>query len=146
MRPVALAEGDFIEAVGAAARRFTGEAALALSFAVTGRARRLHADAEAMVLRIIQESLANVAKHAGARAVRLTLAYGRRRLRVTVADDGRGFAVERDFRSYAGHWGLLGMQERAGQAGGSLKVRSAPGCGTEVTVLVPFGRRPAHAT
>jgi signal transduction histidine kinase len=58
-----------------------------------------------------------------------------------VVDDGHGFTVEKDFHSYEGHWGLLGMMERASQIGGALTVRSAPGSGTTVTLLVESGSR-----
>ena len=67
--------------------------------------------------------------------------YGGRRVRLSVADDGKGFAVDSDFRGYGGHWGLLGMRERAGQIGGRLLVRSAPGQGTRVILLVPYAVR-----
>jgi signal transduction histidine kinase len=55
-----------------------------------------------------------------------------------VADDGQGFTVESDFRSYAGHWGLLGMQERAEQIGASLQVHSVAQRGTTVTLELPL--------
>jgi signal transduction histidine kinase len=60
-----------------------------------------------------------------------------------VADDGRGFIVPPDLHAYTGHWGLLGMRERASQLRGRLTVRSAPGEGTRVLLRVPS--RPALA-
>jgi nitrate/nitrite-specific signal transduction histidine kinase len=98
------------------------------------------------VLRVVQEAVGNAVRHAQAGAIRLQLRYGSRHLRLTVTDDGRGFAVETDFHSYQGHWGLLGMQERASGLGGALSVRSAPECGTTVTLVLPYHRRgPAAA-
>jgi len=82
--------------------------------------------------------MANVVRHAAASAIRLTLSFGARRLSVAVVDDGRGFTVEPDFRSYAGHWGLVGMQERAEQIGASLLVQSAPNLGTTVMLELPL--------
>jgi signal transduction histidine kinase len=59
-------------------------------------------------------------------------------VRLSVVDDGRGFVVDRHFRSYGGHWGLLGMQERATGIGAKLLVRSAPERGTEIVLRVPY--------
>jgi signal transduction histidine kinase len=59
-------------------------------------------------------------------------------MRLTVNDDGRGFAVDPDFHAYGGHWGLLGMRERANQIRAKLSVRSAPGHGSEVVIRVPY--------
>jgi len=59
-------------------------------------------------------------------------------MRVQVRDDGRGFTVDPGAHSYGGHWGLLGMRERAGRIGGTLGVRSAPGEGTEIVLAAPY--------
>jgi NarL family two-component system sensor histidine kinase YdfH len=61
-------------------------------------------------------------------------------------DDGRGFAVEANFRSYEGHWGLLGMQERARSLGGELVVQSVPEHGTTVTLALPYRARARKAS
>ncbi|MDB4884524.1 MAG: uncharacterized protein JWL95_3290 [Gemmatimonadetes bacterium] len=143
MRPAAMDEHDFVRAVEAAARRRAADAAIVVSVSVTGRVRPLSVKHQSAVLRIVQEAVANVVRHAHASAIRLQLTYGAHRLRLAVTDDGRGFAVEPNFRSYQGHWGLLGMQERACGLGGALAVRSAPEHGTTVTLVLPYLRR-AH--
>lgn len=94
------------------------------------------------LLRICLEALANVAKHADATAVRVTLQPGAHAVRIVVEDDGRGFDPERP----AGHDGTPGaglqiMRERAAALGGELRVRSAPGAGTRVECTVGAGRR-----
>ena len=132
MRPNTLNGEEFVQAVEITAHRTIGRAPLALHFTARGRQRRLHEDAQRVVLRIVQEAMANVVRHAAASAIRLSLSFGVHRLRVAVVDDGLGFTVEPDFRSYAGHWGLVGMQERAEQIGASLRVESAPNRGTTV--------------
>jgi signal transduction histidine kinase len=86
----------------------------------------------------MQEAITNVVKHADARTVRMRLAFEARRVRLSVIDDGRGFAVASDFQVYGGHWGLLGMRERASQVHGKLSLRSTPGHGTELVLLVPY--------
>jgi signal transduction histidine kinase len=143
IRPVALDENDFLRAVEAAARQLAEDAAIAVRVSVAGRARALPAKHQAVVLRIVREAVSNVVRHAQARSIRLHLRYGARRLHVAVTDDGRGFVVQTDFHSYEGHWGLLGMQERASDLGGALTVRSAParGEGTTVTLVLPYRRR-----
>jgi signal transduction histidine kinase len=142
MRPAALTDdGDFVRAVEVAAGRLTAGAAVDVSLSVTGRVRRLSLKQQSVVLRIVQEAVTNAVRHAEARTIRLLLVYGERRFRVAVIDDGRGFAVETDFRSYEGHWGLLGMQERASRLGGALAVQSAPAHGTKVTLVLPYRTR-----
>jgi signal transduction histidine kinase len=99
--------------------------------------RALAPELETVVFRLAQEALANILKHAAASTVRVVLSYRRRSVRLVVADDGRGFIVDRDLQSYAGHWALLGMRERASHLRGKLAVRSAPGDGTTIVLHVP---------
>ncbi|MEU9794127.1 sensor histidine kinase [Streptomyces sparsogenes] len=91
-------------------------------------------EAKHALYRIAQESLHNVAKHSGARHVRLHLLSGPGTVTLTVADDGVGF----DSRgSFPGRLGLLSMRERAREVGGTLSVDSRPGRGSRVRVTVP---------
>ncbi|MFI5914062.1 sensor histidine kinase [Dactylosporangium sp. NPDC051541] len=91
--------------------------------------------------RIVREALANIANHAYAQRVVVRLAQTRRGVRVEISDDGTGFAVPRDLSRLqtGGHFGIVGMAERAGNVGGDLHVDSAPGAGTTITVRVPLG-------
>jgi PAS domain S-box-containing protein len=91
-------------------------------------------DVEVALYRIAQEALHNVVKHAGAREVRVGIGRVRQGVRMSVADDGRGFdpAAVRD-----GHLGLAGMRARAERLGGELLVSSAPGQGTLIDVVLP---------
>ena len=84
--------------------------------------------------RIAQEALGNVARHAAAQHVTLSLAWEADRLTLTVRDDGRGFVLPETFHTLAAqnHFGLAGMQERAELIGGRLTVESSPGQGTTV--------------
>lgn len=92
--------------------------------------------AEAHLVRIVQEALHNVVKHARARRVSVKLEHRPQELTVTVRDDGVGFtpAAVRG----ADHYGLTIMAERARQAGGTLALESAPGAGTVVRVTLPL--------
>jgi signal transduction histidine kinase len=98
-------------------------------------APRLSPLAEAQLVRIVQEALTNVRKHAAARQVRVNLAAEAGVLRVAIADDGRGFAAPDN-----GRWrfGLSTMRERAESVGGGLSIQSVPEAGTTVEVWLPL--------
>ena len=91
--------------------------------------------------RVAQEALTNIARHASAKNVWLTLHRTSPGLELAVRDDGAGFDVEaaRARASRGGSVGLVGMQERASLAGGSLEIRSRPGTGTEIRLRFPAG-------
>ena len=103
---------------------------------------RLSPSAQLQVLRIVQESLANVRKHANARRVDVTLEQGETRLRVTIQDDGAGFTPGELGRSELPRFGLSTMRERAGTLGGKFLLESSPGAGTRVTVELPTTAAP----
>jgi PAS domain S-box-containing protein len=86
------------------------------------------------VFRVLQESLTNVAKHAGATQVEVTLEREGDSVLLTVSDDGRGFTGD----SPPGSFGLIGLRERAFLVKGELNVHTAPGKGTRVDLRVPL--------
>jgi signal transduction histidine kinase len=98
---------------------------------------RLSPLAEAQLVRIVQEALANVRKHARAEQVRVRLMSRDGCLRVMVTDDGQGFGPQLVAR---GHFGLQTMRERAESVGGGLTIASAPGAGTQVELWLPFAQ------
>jgi PAS domain S-box-containing protein len=91
--------------------------------------RRLTSELETICFRVAQEALTNVARHAGAKEVQVTLAEGEGYLELCVSDDGTGFEVDqaRARAAAGGSLGLLGMEERVSLAGGHLRVVSGPG-------------------
>jgi signal transduction histidine kinase len=95
----------------------------------------LHREPATALFRIFQEILTNVARHARARSVKLILVQKRGELILEVTDDGKGF----DEKKLLPHrsLGLLGMRERVAFIGGKVKVFSAPGKGTKITVTSP---------
>jgi len=99
--------------------------------------RRLGPETETVVYRVVQEALANVARHAGATEVSVTVVEFADRVRILVEDDGAGFDVTA--RAPRGHLGLDGMDERARLIDGVLEVTSTPGEGTTVMLEVPRG-------
>ena len=90
--------------------------------------------ARAELLRIVQEALNNVRKHAAASRVDVVLCHGEGGLEVRVRDNGKGF---RQDGAHAGHFGVEIMRERAESIGGTVQITSAPDAGTQVTVSVP---------
>jgi signal transduction histidine kinase len=104
---------------------------------IGGTYRELPRKYEEELLRISQEAIANVLKHAEAGAVSVDLRYSPDRLLLRIVDDGCGF-VPGDVSSEEKHFGLKGMQERAAVIGATCNVLSSMGEGTTVTVEVPL--------
>jgi PAS domain S-box-containing protein len=93
-------------------------------------------DASTALFRILQETLTNVARHAGAMRAEVVLQNKRGRLVLRIRDNGRGF--DQAGTSLSGSLGLLGMRERAAMLGGGVSISSAPGKGTTVTAWIPL--------
>jgi signal transduction histidine kinase len=112
--------------------RFNRRGPTLASLTVTAPHRRLPVPIENELLRILQEALSNVAKHAGAANVVVTWAVREDRGVLTISDDGGGFDPASSVRDSA--FGLVGMRERADLVGARLRISSEPGQGTTVTV------------
>jgi signal transduction histidine kinase len=96
---------------------------------------RLPDEVETAIYRIVQESLTNVARHARADQVHISVARRNGQVAVTIQDDGQGFDVGEAWAR--GRLGLLGMRERAELLGGQMEIASQPGAGATVSVQVP---------
>ena len=133
LRPTALDDHGLAAAVHGQVRRFAEQTGIDARLTTSGDPERLSGDGQLAVYRVVQEALANAARHAGATRVDVELASGGDGAELRVRDDGRGFdpAAER------GGLGLEGMAERARLVEGALWVRSAPGAGTEIDLHVP---------
>jgi len=118
-------------------RRQTG---LRVEMEEQGPERELEPPLERAVMRIVGESLRNVAQHAHANAAKLRLEYGQNEIGVIVEDDGVGFDTEPTIAIAAerGHFGIAGMRERAESIGGSLTILSQPGQGSVITAKLPY--------
>lgn len=140
LRPESLNEGSLADAVAKLSTRWTATHGVLVRHAVRGRPERLPPQLEVVALRVVQEALANIGKHAGADEVAVAVEYRADELRVFVRDDGCGFDVD-DTSSPNGHTsggsGLAIMRERVASVAGSLSVVSAPGHGTVVTAALP---------
>ena len=132
---------DLQEALEASAHRWVAGSSVNLQVDVSGDLRQLPEDVEQNLLRIAQEAVANVLKHAKARVVWVKLEIQDRVLRLRVRDDGQGFEPSGAFSIVDGHFGILGMRERAQRLGGKFALESHPGSGTEIEVSVPLAAR-----
>jgi PAS domain S-box-containing protein len=96
---------------------------------------------EVQLLRILQEALTNVRKHANAHCVQILFAARNGRAHITVQDDGQGFNPGTASAGSEEHVGLRVIRERAAEIGGSVEIRSAPDAGTQVLVQVPVSSK-----
>jgi signal transduction histidine kinase len=129
-----LGESDFSEAVRRTIRPSIGGAELAVRFEI--RRQRVSDSTAHAVLSIVRELASNAARHGGARHVRVAGEMQSGKIRFSVRDDGRGFDTANRPGPNEGHFGLQGIKERIARLGGSLKIESAPGVGTKVTVEI----------
>ena len=123
------------------AESFSG---LECDFSIFGAYHPLPPGTEREILRIAQEAVHNVKKHAGAQHLVVQLEYGPAHLVLEVRDDGSGFEPATESRP--GHYGLTGMRERAAAIGGTLEVTSEPEGGTSVRLRAPARREPREKT
>jgi signal transduction histidine kinase len=136
MRPEVLESAHLPAAVGDVVEHWTRLHGVPVEVTTTGTARPLHPEVELAVLRTAQEALANVAKHANATHVWLTLSYMEDVVTLDVRDNGSGFepgaaAVD------DGGYGLTGMRHRVGRLAGTLEIESEPGTGTAISASLP---------
>jgi signal transduction histidine kinase len=139
LRTGPLDAADFPAALRRAIDQLTAQTQLRAEVRVRGRPRPLPGLVASNLLHIGQEAVANALKHAGAERVRVELAYETREVMLRVEDDGCGFEAAAVSMDSNGHFGLLGMRERAQQMGGCMRLESDPGSGTRVAVAVPTG-------
>jgi len=140
LRASALEGHDLPAALSQAAHQWTAGSPIEVEVNVEGENHPLPEETEQHLLRIAQEAVTNAVKHARASQVRIHLEMANRKLSLSVADNGRGFEQEEAFSEVGGHFGLLGMRERAARLGGELQLHSQPGQGTEVAVTVPLSK------
>ena len=138
LRASTLEDCDLPSALATAARQWTMGSSVPVEIDIAGTSRKLPEDVEQNVLRIAQEAVANAIKHSGARRIWVRLETEARRLLLQVKDDGCGFEPAPVFSALDGHFGILGMRERAERLGGELALSSHPGQGTHVEVRVPL--------
>ena len=138
LRASALEGQNLAAALESGARTWTAGFPVDVDVEVTGARTPLPPEMEQHLLRIAQEAVTNVVKHAGASRVSIKLHTEAGKLFLQIKDNGRGFEPDGVFSTSGGHFGVLGMRERAERLGGEFRVESRPEEGTEVEVKVPL--------
>lgn len=140
LRPTVLDDLGLMPALDFLAKGISKRTGIPISVDGTGEGR-LPSPVEIALYRIVQEGLTNVAKYARATRVRIGVQQTEQHVRCSLRDDGVGFNLP-DVLARRGERGigLVGMRERAETLGGTLRIRSAPGQGTEILVTIPLER------
>ncbi|MFC4533828.1 sensor histidine kinase [Sphaerisporangium dianthi] len=137
LRPAPLEEAQLPAALHEVATKWSRTTGVPASVSVTGDARPLHAEVEITLLRVAQEALANVAKHASAGRAGLTLSYMEDVVVLDVRDDGAGFSPGAAGSAGGGGFGLVSMRQRVTRLAGTFALEAAPGQGTGISATVP---------
>jgi signal transduction histidine kinase len=130
-------ESGFTAALSQCARQLTETRDVRLTLKLDRSPPKVPADVEYNLLRIAAEAIANSVRHSGSRTIEVALDQTPQRLRLSVKDDGSGFDSADIDIARAGHYGLIGMKERAAQIGAELHLDSEPGRGTTVHLTLP---------
>ena len=139
LRPIYLEDLGFLPALEMLVRQTSERTAAHVRLEQEGPVRRFAPPVELAAYRIAQEALNNAIQHARAQHIVVRVGYDPQGLTLSVADDGLGFTLppRPDVLTRAGHFGLVGMRERATRLGGTLQVHTAPGEGTQITAHLP---------
>jgi signal transduction histidine kinase len=138
LRPAALDDLGLVPALQAYAERFSENWRTKVTVSVDGLRRRLPADVELVLYRVVQEALTNVAKHSAAQLASVSLSRRRNEVTLHIADDGVGFEPADKTQPNGSGLGLFGMRERLALVGGDVKIESIKGQGTTITARVPI--------
>jgi signal transduction histidine kinase len=134
-----LLEGRNLEtALQSWAQMWTAGSGITVNVEVTGRPSALRPEIEQNLLRITQEAVTNALKHAEATGIWIKLRRQADQIELDIVDNGRGFEACDPFCLAIGHFGLIGMRERAEHLDGELRLASRPGEGTRVEVAIPL--------
>ena len=143
LMPSQLDDADAPAALDGLVRDWAARTGARAELVVTGTARPLPDEVEAVLLRVAGESLANVTRHAHASRVGVTLSFLDDEVLLDVRDDGVGFsaAVHDDTEPTRLRFGLRGIRQRAERVGGAVSVESERGTGTAISLRLPTGTR-----
>lgn len=129
---------DLLSALKRVAAATPFRAPVAVRILLEGRPRRVHPLVAEEIIKIVREGLLNIAHHAQASSAEIAVDYESRRLAVRLRDDGVGLPCDVIEQGYKpGHFGLIGMRERAERIGGTLNIVSVRDDGVEITLLLP---------
>ena len=136
LRPRILDDLGLLEAIKWQAKEFQKHTGIPCAMDLPGGEITWNQEKSTAMFRIFQETLTNIARHAGAAGVKVRVQKQDKQVVLEVRDNGQGIAEER--LSGSGSFGLLGMEERARLFGGKLSIKGVVGKGTTVTVQMPY--------
>jgi signal transduction histidine kinase len=141
LRPAVLDDLGLIPALHSFMKSFTEQTGVRTHLSAFAGVEELNTDGRTVFFRVAQEALANVAKHAQASRVQVSIEKLPDSICMKIKDDGKSFDAARALLPRASkRLGLLGMRERLEMAGGHFDIESAPGKGTTVIAHIPFGK------
>ncbi len=140
LRPIYLEDLGLVTALEMLAHEASQTMNVPVEFLRSGVERRLAPEVELALYRMAQEGLSNIARHAQASRVSLSITFTPEAVSIIISDNGRGFNVPETPAEFApgGHFGLLGLYERAELIGAHLAIRSSPGQGTQLSIRLPM--------
>ncbi len=138
LRPMALDDLGLVPAIRTYVAAFEDRTGVRVELRVLGEEKRLSPPLEIAIYRLIQESLANVAKHANTSEAWVNLEVTSNCVRLVIKDKGAGFDPGSVSQTGGERFGLMGMKERVAMFGGEIDVRSRPGDGTKIAIAVPL--------
>jgi signal transduction histidine kinase len=138
LRPIYLEDLGLVTALEMLARETSQNSGIQIEFHISGEEQRLSPEVELTLYRMAQEALSNVVRHSQAKRADVRIAFGAQGIELEVNDNGIGFDMPKSPTDFAagGHFGLLGIRERAELIGARLEVDSASGRGSRLTVKV----------
>jgi len=140
LRPTLLDDLGLVPALHSFMKEFTKRTGIHIHFTASAGLERLDSARRTVLYRVAQSALTNVAQHAQASRVKVSIRKLRDTIRLEIHDDGKSFEVDRVlFAKRHTRLGLLGMRERVEMVGGSFGVESAPGKGTTIRAQIPLG-------
>lgn len=131
-------EFNLVNALSVAGQQIANGTGMQIELATAGEIHSLPETFEENLLRIGQEAVTNAVKHSGAGLVKIELQFTPQRVVLQVEDNGKGFDPDDCIGPDEGHFGLVGIRERAERMGGAAAINSAPGAGTRIRVDVPI--------
>jgi signal transduction histidine kinase len=139
LRPIYLEDLGLVAALEMLSDEIGQNSSLQVDFQSTGHERRLSADVELALYRMVQEALNNAVRHAQATQASILIEFTAQAINIKVNDNGIGFDVPKSPAEFVpnGHFGLVGLYERAQLIGAKLEITSAPGKGTQLSIYLP---------
>lgn len=140
LRPIYLEDLGLVAAIEMLSKDMEHELGVPVALQVEGDRRRLKPNSELAIYRIVQEAFSNITRHAGPKVVSLSIRFTPHVFSIRIVDDGEGFTPPARPKDLAGkgHFGLMGIYERAELIGGSFDLKSTPGEGTQLQIEVPY--------